>query len=79
MLMGVMGHIDDGDAYPIVRRLLDGLPTGSYLVLQDGVNATETFHEAQQGYDDTGAIRTGCAGRPRSPRSSSASTWSSRG
>ncbi len=56
MLMGVMGHIDDGDAYPIVRRLLDGLPTGSYLVLQDGVNATETFHEAQQGYDDTGAI-----------------------
>lgn len=56
MLMGVMGHIEDGDAYPIVRRLLDGLPTGSYLVLQDGVNASDTFHEAQQGYDDTGAI-----------------------
>ncbi len=56
MLMGVMGHIDDGEAYPIVRRLLDGLPTGSYLVLQDGVNATDTFHEAQQGYDDTGAV-----------------------
>jgi trans-aconitate methyltransferase len=56
LLMGVLGHIEDGDAYPIARRLLDGLPTGSYLVLQDGVNTTETFHEAQQGYDDTGAI-----------------------
>ena len=56
MLMGVMGHIEDGDAYPIVRRLLDGLPAGSYLVLQDGVNASDTFHEAQQGYDDTGAV-----------------------
>jgi O-methyltransferase involved in polyketide biosynthesis len=56
LLMGVMGHVDDGDAYPLVRRLLDGLPTGSYLALQDGVNASDTFHEAQQGYDDTGAI-----------------------
>jgi hypothetical protein len=56
MLMGVMGHIEDADAYPIVGRLLDGLPAGSYLVLQDGINASDTFHEAQQGYDDTGAI-----------------------
>ena len=26
VLMGVMGHIDDDDAYPIVRQLLGGLP-----------------------------------------------------
>ena len=56
MLMGVMGHIDDADAYPIVAHLVDGLPAGSYLALQDGVLAGETFHEAQEGYDDTGAI-----------------------
>ena len=56
MLMGVMGHIDYADAYPIVAHLVDGLPAGSYLALQDGVLAGETFHEAQEGYDDTGAI-----------------------
>ena len=56
MLMGVMGHIDYADAYPIVAHLVEGLPAGSYLALQDGVLAGETFHEAQEGYDDTGAI-----------------------
>jgi hypothetical protein len=56
MLMGVMGHIDDADAYPIVRQLLAGLPEGSYLALQDGVMAGETFSEAQDGYDETGAV-----------------------
>ncbi|HEX9357689.1 MAG TPA: SAM-dependent methyltransferase, partial [Streptosporangiaceae bacterium] len=25
MLMGIMGHLDDADAYPIVHRLVDGL------------------------------------------------------
>lgn len=34
--MGVMGHIDDENAYPIVRQLLEGLPPASYLALQDG-------------------------------------------
>jgi hypothetical protein len=56
MLMGVMGHIDDADAYPIVGRLVDGLPAGSYLALQDGVMTSDTFSEAQEGYDDTGAV-----------------------
>jgi hypothetical protein len=56
VLMGVMGHIDDGAAYPIVRQLVDGLPAGSYLVLQDGAQVSEAFNEAQEGYDDTGAI-----------------------
>jgi S-adenosyl methyltransferase len=56
MLLGVMGHIDDTVAYAIVSRLLDGLPGGSYLVLQDGANLSDTFSEAQQGYDETGAV-----------------------
>jgi hypothetical protein len=57
VLMGVMGHIDDGSAYPIVRQLIDGLPAGSYLVLQDGAEVSDaSFNEAQEGYDDTGAI-----------------------
>lgn len=56
LLMGVMGHIEDDDAYPIVRELLDGLPPASYLALQDGARTSSAFTEAQEGYDDTGAI-----------------------
>jgi O-methyltransferase involved in polyketide biosynthesis len=56
MLMGVMGHLDDEQAYPSVRRLVSNLPPGSYLALADGVSSGAAFEEAQQGYDDTGAI-----------------------
>lgn len=56
VLMGVMGHIDDEHAYPVVRQLLAGLPPASYLALQDGAQASGAFTEAQQGYDDAGAI-----------------------
>ncbi|MGH3823611.1 MAG: SAM-dependent methyltransferase [Pseudonocardiaceae bacterium] len=36
MLLGIMEHImDDDEAYAIVNRLLDALPSGSYLVLSD--------------------------------------------
>jgi O-methyltransferase involved in polyketide biosynthesis len=56
MLMGVMGHLDDDDAYPIVRRLVAGLPPGSYLTLEDGVQTGPGFTQAQDEYDDTGAI-----------------------
>jgi len=56
MLMGVMGHLDDEQAYPSVRRLVSSLPPGSYLALVDGVSSGAAFEEAQQGYDDTGAI-----------------------
>ena len=56
LLMGVMGHLDDERAYPAVRQLLEGLPPGSYLALQDGAQTSGSFTDAQQGYDDTGAI-----------------------
>jgi len=36
ILLGIMEHIvDDDEAYAIVNRLLDALPSGSYLVLND--------------------------------------------
>jgi hypothetical protein len=57
MLIGVMGHLADGDAYPVVAHLLGALPAGSYLALQDGTSTgTEAFDEAQDEYDDTGAL-----------------------
>jgi O-methyltransferase involved in polyketide biosynthesis len=59
ILSGVMGHIPDtGEARAIVARLVDGLPPGSFLSLNDGTSmvAQEEIERAQQGYDDTGAV-----------------------
>jgi len=56
MLMGIMGHFTDDEAYPIVDRLLAGLPSGSYFALYDGANTNEAFNQAQQGYNDSGAV-----------------------
>jgi hypothetical protein len=57
MLMGILGHIEDGDeARTIVRRLQNALPSGSYFVHYDGTNIDHALREAQQDYDDTGAI-----------------------
>ena len=58
MLIGVLGHIaDDDEARSIVQRLVAGLPSGSYLALFDGLDdITKEMSEAQQGYDDTGAV-----------------------
>jgi hypothetical protein len=58
MLMGIMGHIGDyQEARSIVRRLLDALPSGSYLALNDGTNViSQAFAEAQEGYNRSGAV-----------------------
>ncbi|GAA2724062.1 SAM-dependent methyltransferase [Actinocorallia aurantiaca] len=57
MLMGCLGHIpDDDEALAIVRGLLAGLPSGSFLALYDSHDQNAALNEAQQGYDDTGAI-----------------------
>jgi S-adenosyl methyltransferase len=49
MLLNILGHICDYDeARSIVRRLMDALPSGSYLVIADGTNVldTEAFEAA---------------------------------
>jgi hypothetical protein len=58
MLMGVIGHIGDYDeARSIVRRLLEPLPSGSYLALNDGTNViSQAFAQAQEGYNRSGAV-----------------------
>jgi O-methyltransferase involved in polyketide biosynthesis len=58
MLMGILGHVTDYDeARSIVRRLLDALPSGSYLALNDGTNViSKAFAEAQQRYNESGAV-----------------------
>jgi O-methyltransferase involved in polyketide biosynthesis len=66
MLLGIMGHIGDYDeARSIVRRLLDALPSGSYLALDDGTDVIDksAVEEAQGAYNQSGAVPY----HPRSP------------
>jgi S-adenosyl methyltransferase len=43
MLMGIMGHFTDEEAYPIVHRLVSGLPAGSYFALYDGASSNAAY------------------------------------
>ena len=66
MLMGILGHIGDYDeARSIVKRLLDAMPSGSYLTLDDGTDVVDkaAVEEAQGAYNESGAIPY----HPRSP------------
>jgi hypothetical protein len=57
MLLGILGHIgDDDEARSILKRLLDGLASGSYLALCDGTNTSQAGIQAQDDYDQSGAI-----------------------
>jgi O-methyltransferase involved in polyketide biosynthesis len=58
ILSGVLGHVDDTDtARSIVRQLLEPLPSGSYLSLNDGTSVvSQEIQEAQDGYNETGAM-----------------------
>jgi hypothetical protein len=56
MLMGILGHvIDDDEARSIGKRLLDALPSGSYLALYDGTDTDKAGVEAQEEYNKSGA------------------------
>ncbi|QIY68605.1 SAM-dependent methyltransferase [Streptomyces sp. RLB1-33] len=57
MLMGILGHIQDyEEAKSIVRTLQAALPSGSYFVHYDSTDTDAALKQAQQGYDDTGAV-----------------------
>ena len=58
MLLGILGHIDDdAEARSIVKRLLEALPSGSYLTVCDGTNIiSEAGVEAQRLYNESGAV-----------------------
>ena len=46
MLMGILGHVEsDDEALAIVRRLVDLLPSGSYLAFYDGTDTSEKIVE----------------------------------
>jgi O-methyltransferase involved in polyketide biosynthesis len=56
IMHGILGHLSDtGEARSIVRTLMDGLPSGSYLDLSDGLRAPRK-DEAVEGYNETAAV-----------------------
>ncbi|MDH6224063.1 MULTISPECIES: SAM-dependent methyltransferase [Streptomyces] len=58
ILSGTLGHVrDHATARDLVRRLMAGLPTGSYLCVNDGSRGVDPEYErAQDGYNETGAV-----------------------
>jgi hypothetical protein len=47
MLMGILGHIaEDEPAQSIVKRLVGGVPAGSYLTMNDGTDTSQEVVEA---------------------------------
>jgi len=59
ILSGILGHVTDtGEAHSIVRRLVDALPSGSYLSLNDGTSvvAGAPYEEAAETYNESGAV-----------------------
>jgi hypothetical protein len=58
LLLGIMGHTaDDTEAHATVRRLVDAMPSGSYLVMTDGTTASgEASIESMRQYARSGAV-----------------------
>jgi hypothetical protein len=60
MFMGILGHVQEFDEVAsVVKRIMDAVPSGSHLLLWDSTATTHTgegFTDAQEGYDDTGAV-----------------------
>ena len=56
MLNGIVGHVEDDDeARGCVRRLLDALPSGSYLAMSDGTDTDESAVRSSKVYKNSGA------------------------
>jgi S-adenosyl methyltransferase len=54
-MLGILGNVADYDqARDIVRRLLDAVPSGSYLMISDGTNTSPEIIEGQQKANQSG-------------------------
>ncbi|MFF9043934.1 SAM-dependent methyltransferase [Streptomyces parvulus] len=58
ILSNILGHVADYDrARALVTRLMDALPSGSYLSVNDGSRGTDPeFERAQDAYNESGAV-----------------------
>jgi O-methyltransferase involved in polyketide biosynthesis len=54
MMLGVLGQIPDSDdPQSIINRMLDAVPSGSYLAISDGVSTNESLREAARRLSET--------------------------
>jgi hypothetical protein len=54
MMLGVLGQIPDSDnPKSIINRMLDAVPSGSYLAISDGVSTNESLREAARRLSET--------------------------
>lgn len=58
ILSNILGHVADHDqARSIVTRLMEALPSGSYLSINDGSRGIDpVFEQAQDAYNNSGAV-----------------------
>jgi ubiquinone/menaquinone biosynthesis C-methylase UbiE len=57
VLMGILAHVERYErALEIVRRLMDAVPSGSYLVVRDGTDTDPAYSEAIDRYNQSGAV-----------------------
>ena len=57
MFMGVLGHVATSEeARSIVRRVMDAVPSGSYLVLWDGNDTNKAYVDLCEAYTATGGV-----------------------
>ncbi|MGW3952250.1 SAM-dependent methyltransferase [Streptomyces sp. NPDC004752] len=58
VLSNILGHVADHDqARSLVTRLMDALPSGSYLSINDRSRGIDpVFEQAQDAYNDSGAV-----------------------
>ena len=57
MFMGVLGHVaDSDDMRSIVARVMDAVPSGSYLALWDGTDIKKAYVELCERYKATGGV-----------------------
>ncbi|MFJ7341414.1 SAM-dependent methyltransferase [Streptomyces sp. NPDC101110] len=57
MILNTLGHVADyGRARELVRRLMAGLASGSYLVISDSTATSEGMIAASEAYNSSGAV-----------------------
>lgn len=57
MFMGILGHVATFDEVrSIVTQVMAAVPSGSYLAIYDSTDTSEAVREAQEKYDETGAV-----------------------
>ncbi|HEV8178655.1 MAG TPA: SAM-dependent methyltransferase [Gemmatimonadales bacterium] len=57
MFMGVLGHVAEfDDVRSIVGRVMDAVPSGSYLVLWDGNDTNQGYLDLCEAYTKTGGV-----------------------